>query len=794
MVEDLPDKSRASLADTVLRIVQRMRGGGAAQGASDADVAWVEQELRALCSTSPVFLEGIETLCRRYNGQPGNIESFDKLHGLLRRQHFQLAFWRVALEEINYRRFFNVSELISLRMEDPDVFQAYHRLVLSLLRSGQVTGLRIDHPDGLWDPRQYFRRLQGSFASGPGDAANVGAGHGVALAGAVAQPADVREFMGPAPPLYIVAEKILSKGENLRDDWPVHGTTGYDFLNQVNGLFVDGANAVAMDQTYREFSGNSLNLAESIYAGKKRMLQESFVPELNALGHRLKWLAAQSRRAQDFTQMQLRAALGEIIASFPVYRTYVTENCQDVAPDERHYVEHAIAEVRQRNPAISHDLLDFIEQLLLLRPDSDFGEEARHKARHFVLRFQQLTGPVTAKGVEDTAFYNYNRLISLNEVGGDPEQFGLSVEAWHEYNRTQAQSWPWSLLATSTHDTKRGEDVRARINVLSEIPLEWRGAVQRWSRLNADRRAFVNGEPAPHPNDEYLLYQTLIGSWPSSALESRSERYRERIAGFMTKAIREAKCRSSWNDPHPAYEEAVTRFVAQILDPGISGAFLGDFIELQRKVAFLGQFNSLSQLVLKCASPGVADFYQGTELWDLNLVDPDNRQAVDYELRRRLLDALRKRVNEAGSDRSSLIRELLEQGPDGRIKLFVTWQSLELRRRYRDVFLSGEYLPIPVTGEQHQHVCAFARRWQDQVVLAVVPRLVAGLTRGKEQSPIGEIWRGTSLHLSGLGLEHSFRNIFTGESVAVKPGTNSELSVEYLLGKFPVALLERHQG
>ena len=726
--------------------------------------------------SSPAFAEAMERVCQTYNGQPGKPRTFDKLHALLAAQHYRLAYWRVGLEELNYRRFFDVTQLVALRMELPTVFRACHQLVFELLQSGQVTGLRIDHPDGLWDPKEYFRRLQAGFVlAQPGEAA-AKAAH-------------------PQWPLYVVAEKILSGDEPLRGDWAVEGTTGYDFLNKVNGLFIDSSNEDAFDKLYRAFTHEAALFADVVYASKKGVLERSFMSELNALVHRLERLARKSRSGQDFTDRQMRDALTEVVAAFPVYRTYLTSDSLEIAPLERFHIERAIADAKTRQPRLESALVEFLQDLLLLRVPADFDDQAKQLQREFISRFQQLTGPIMAKGLEDTAFYNYNRLLSLNEVGGDPGQFGVSLDAFHRHNAAKAEQWPHALLATATHDTKRGEDVRARINVLSEMPAEWESALRRWSRLNSGKKTEWHDHPAPAGNDEYFIYQTLVGAWPFGGKEkdppaaSALVTFRDRVSAYMIKALREAKARTDWTDPDTEYERATTRFVEQILDPDVSSAFLDDFQRFQAKVAWFGQFNSLSQLLLKITSPGVPDFYQGTELWDLSLVDPDNRKPVDFDTRRQILEQLARR-SETGSLRPDDTRQLLGESHSGAIKLFVMARALAFRRQHRPLFRDGAYLPIPVLGAKRRHVCAFARRLGKEVSLTVVPRLVLGLLNGVEEVPCGStIWGDTSLDLSAPGLTGTYVNAITSEETTTIAGSNGPaLALSAGLSDFPVAL------
>jgi (1->4)-alpha-D-glucan 1-alpha-D-glucosylmutase len=720
----------------------------------------LKQKLHRASHNFAAFQSALADTLQHINGKPGHPKSFNELHSFLQQQHYRLAYWRVAAEEINYRRFFDVTELVSLRMELPEVFQATHGLVLDLIRKGKVTGLRIDHPDGLWDPKQYFERLRSSADR----------------------------------PLYIVAEKILSGDEHLPEDWPVAGTTGYDFLNEVNGLFVNRAHLEGLEQVYRDFTQRPAGWTFSRLANqsKKRILQTSMLSDLNSLARLLHSIAARTRYGQDFPFRQIQAALTEVIAAFPVYRTYVTEERHTLSWIEKDCVAQAIRGATTANPSLDPAVVALVQDLLLLRPAKDLDEEGLQASRRFVMTFQQLTGPATAKGIEDTAFYNFHRLISLNEVGGDPETFGVGVHEFHERMLARAQHWPHSLLATATHDTKRGEDVRARINVLSEIPGEWRKAVTRWAELNADKKSLVNGEAAPDKNDEFLLYQTLLGTWePTNETPAGLATFRERITHYMLKATKEAKTHTTWTEPNSAYEEAARHFVESLLLDIEPNLFLEDFRPLQRKTAFFGRFNSLSQVLLKMTAPGVADFYQGTELWDLNLVDPDNRRPVDFAGRQALLHRLKARLDEKRPDLRPVLTELLQRPETGEIKLYVIWQILNFRHQHRDLFDRGEYIPLSATGAKKEHLCAFARRWEGDLVVVVAPRLILRLVNGLERPPTGkEIWVDTSVSIPNTDLGQQYRNILTGEILAVADPTKG-LPLGAVLDCSPVALLQR---
>lgn len=786
-------------------------------GSAPVPAESVSHCIRRWSESSAAFRSALERTCQDLNGVPGQPKSFDRLHALISVQHYQLALWRTGPERINYRRFFDVTQLVCMRMELPSVFHACHKLVFELLRKGQVTGLRVDHPDGLLDPKDYFCRLQtGSLLAQSGSAhpeelepeaqawlrervtpvlqqelhRPISGGTSSRVEG---PRRDLLAGQAPRPlwPLYVVAEKILSPHERLRRDWPVEGTTGYDFLNHVNGLFVDGDNEAAFDRLYADFAGSTVSFPALVSASKKRILDLSLVSELSALTHRLKAVARRTRQGQDFTARQLRRALTEVIAAFPVYRIYVDREWQGVIPQERFFLEQALAQARTYRPRLDERILDFIQDLLLLHSPPDLDEEGQRCHREFVFRFQQLTGPVMAKGLEDTALYNYNRLLSLNEVGGHPAQFGVSVEAFHQHNLEKAEHWPHALLATATHDTKRGEDARARLNVLSELPEEWAAALRRWKGCNEGHKEMVGEQPAPHPNDEYFIYQTLLGAWPFASaglLDPASPElnpFRERIAAYLIKALREGKTRTDWTQPNEAYERAACQFLDRILDASRSREFLDDFQALLRRVAFFGVLNSLSQLLLKITSPGVPDIYQGTELWDFSLVDPDNRRPVDYDLRRRWLGELSEQVRRESGQPLLLLRRTLQQPYTGEIKLFVTATALRFRLRHRDLFRQGAYLPLPASGSKSRHLCAFARVHAGQAALTITPRLVVGLTGGREDLR-GGLWRETQLGLPAA-LCGRYRDLFTGRTVDCR----AALRVAGLLEAFPLALLER---
>lgn len=763
----------------------------------------IKKRLSFIYQKSPTFRAAIDRTVDDYNGRIGDPQSFEKMDNLLKEQAYRLCFWRVAADEINYRRFFDINHLAAIRMELPEVFQATHQFLFRLLAEGKVTGLRIDHPDGLWNPAQYLRNLQKYYLL-----------YTIAhrLPSTIKLPqenieAAVEEWLttletssdGIIWPLYVVIEKILSEGEKLPRHWAIYGTTGYDFLNNLNGLFVAKENQKLFDRLYARFIGQQIELTNLINSSKKMIMLISLASEIASLSHQLERLSEKNRWYRDFTLNSLTFALREVIACLPVYRTYIT-GPDGISERDINYITGAVEEAKRRNPRTAGAIFDFIRDTLLLRNLANFSPEDWPKILNFVLRFQQITGPVMAKGLEDTAFYIYNRLISLNEVGGQPGEFGLSVEEFHKQNRERLLNWPLSFLTTSTHDTKRSEDVRARLNILSEMPAEWKRAVQRWRRWNVSQKTIVAGQLAPDLNDEYHLYQTLVGAWPledkdDDFLKSQEfSKWRERVAAYMHKATLEAKVHTSWFNPHREYEEALKSFIYSILEPGSKNKFLSDLRSFQRRVAYFGLWNSLGQVLLKLTCPGIPDFYQGTELWDFSLVDPDNRRPVDYQKRKALLADLKMKISNSANDLLSLAQEVLQSPGDGRIKLFTIYSLLNYRRQNSALFVQGDYFPLIARGEKKDHVVAFGRRLNNLLILAVAPRLVCKLTAGIPRPPIGlEVWQDTGIYLPEEESSCSFFNLLTGEILKVEPKDKQlYLPLATILKNFPVAILERN--
>jgi (1->4)-alpha-D-glucan 1-alpha-D-glucosylmutase len=652
-----------------------------AERAREKEVA--KRRLAVLFEAQPHIAQFVDENVAIFNGTPGDPHSFDLFDQLLDAQAYRLAHWRVAGEEINYRRFFDVNSLAAIRMEDDHVFTHTHQLVFQLIREGKVTGLRIDHPDGLYAPSAYFKRLQEE-----------------------------------APGLYVVVEKILEGPERMPDGWQVDGTTGYEFLNATNGLFVDSRNSAAFTELYTRFTGIRDRWPDIVVNSKRRLMRSSMASEMNMLSHRLTRLAESNRRTRDFTLNALTGAIVDYVARLPIYRTYVEGNDSgSIEKRDRQYIESTIRAAMRASRELNRSLYEFLRSVLLLEHPTD-------ESREFVRKLQQVSGPVTAKAIEDTAFYNYNRLVSLNEVGGDPQKFGVSVVEFHQHSAERLRDWPGSLNTTATHDTKRGEDVRLRIDALSEVPTEWEQHVHRWAQIGAASKCDLDGELAPDGNDELLVYQTLVGSFPDDLRVT--DQYRERVGAYLEKALKEAKVHSSWTNPDEMYEKATRDFANALLS---SAVFLADFTPFLRRIAAAARISSLAQVAVKVASPGVPDIYQGGELWDLSLVDPDNRRPVDYALRKKMLAELTQRIGTSDTARLQLAREVAHPDAliDGRAKLLLVREALRFRRTHGPLFIEGEYVPLTADGADARHAVVFMRqRFEDRVICAV-PRLALQL-------------------------------------------------------------------
>ena len=718
----------------------------------------LQADLARLAREDAAAGAALDQAALHFRGTPGDAASFDALHALIEAQAWRAAFWRVAADEINYRRFFDINELAALRMENEAVFEATHRLVLSLVREGCVEALRIDHPDGLFDPRRYFERLQRACARAAAPAIPDGATRST----------------------FVVVEKIIAPYENLPRDWPVHGTTGYRFANVVNGLFVDASARSAITRIYQAFSARREPFSEVDRESRRLVLRTALSGELYTLAHQLSRIALADRDTQDYTASALRQALAEVIAAFPVYRTYVTEAASE---EDRRFITWAVRHARQGSRAADATVFAFIERLLLV--EAYPPDDPRHgPALQFARRFQQLCAPVMAKGVEDTAFYRYNRLLSLNDVGGDPDEFGCTVSRFHKASANRARTYPHTMLATSTHDNKRSEDVRARLNVISEDPTAWRLALKRWRRMNQRHKHYVDDTLAPSRNDEYLLYQTLLGSFPlGDPSEAELEDYRARIAAYLEKAMREAKMHTSWANVNEPYETAMQTFARALLASGPDNPFLPDLRALLSPMSWAGLLNSLAMTTVKMISPGVPDIYQGNELWDFSLVDPDNRREVDFDRRRSLLAA----VSSPQAAAPEGLAQMLANLEDGRAKLFALTRLLALRRSHEVLFRQSGYTQARVAGSRSNHAIAFARRHAGHTVLCIAPRLFLKMGLAHGALPFGEaLWGDTRVELPFLPPDIVLTDIFTGLSPRRE---GHDIALSDAIRHFPVSVL-----
>ncbi|WP_319420599.1 malto-oligosyltrehalose synthase [Pleurocapsa sp. FMAR1] len=674
----------------------------------------------------------IQNNLQEFNGEVDNPESFNLLDNLLSEQFYRLSSWKVGAEEINYRRFFTVNELISVKVEDLKVFNKTHELINRLVSENKFTGVRIDHIDGLYNPAEYLTRL--------------------------------REKLGDA---YITVEKILELTEDLPSNWQIQGTSGYEFLNYVNGIFCKPENEREFSSIYASFTGLQTTYEDLVYEKKGLILSKNLGGDLENLTQVLKRISSHTRAGSDFTIYGLRQALFQVLVLFPVYRTYI--DASGVTEVDQKYVRETIKAAKKKAPLLINEF-NFIQKVLLLEYEDFRSKTQREEWLHFVMRSQQLTGPLMAKGVEDTLLYVYNRLLSLNEVGGNPSHFGIELSLFHQFNQNKVKNWQQGMNTTATHDTKRGEDIRARLNVLSEIPQEWSQQVNRWREIN---QAYKQ-DSSPDANDEYFFYQTLLGVFPFA--EGDLADLPTRIKDYILKAVREAKVHTAWLRPDEEYEQAFFSFIDRILETKESD-FWQQFRPFQKQIAEYGIYNSLSQVLIKNTAPGVPDLYQGAELWELSLVDPDNRRPVNYQQRIEFLEDIKAKIEQ---DILQLIKELIATKENGKIKLFLTHQLLKARKEYSEIFLNGDYQPIEVTGKYQNHLVAFARNYGDKTIVAIAPRFLTGIIK-PGQLPLGkEVWSDTSLKLA----DKNWHNVIDHQTIV-----GGNLAVGEILQNFFVALL-----
>jgi (1->4)-alpha-D-glucan 1-alpha-D-glucosylmutase len=715
------------------------------------------ERLAALVKSSEEVANFINDNLQSINGNSQDPASLGDLHRLLGEQNYKLAYWQNINESINYRRFFTIADLVGVRVEDPVVFEATHGNLLRLISKGPFTGLRIDHIDGLRDPLSYLNKLQEKLA----------------------QP----DANGSLSNVYLLVEKILARNESLPTDWPVSGTTGYDYLNHGNGIFVCPESAPKLDQIYSSFIGKQQKFVDVLYQKKKLVMSTLLGVEMRSLGRQLSELAAQDRYARELPRGPLIDALTEATACLPVYRTYIRN--LDVPEHAAKYISEAADEAHLRAPHLRPEYFDFVRQVLLLLNLPHVLPDQREARLAFVMRWQQITGPIVAKGMEDTALYVYHPLLSLNEVGGYPEPADTSSrQELFSFLEARRQVWPHSLNATSTHDTKRSEGVRARINVLSEMPDEWQAHLNLWASLNARHKGDVEGRPVPDRNEEYFLYQTALGVWPLD--QEICATLIQRLQDYLLKATREAMIHTRWTRPNQKHEEALQHFVSKIFSSEAED-FLGDFRPFQRRIAYSGMVNGLAQVLLKITSPGVADFYQGSELWDLRLVDPDNRGPIDFSRRVALLQEIEH--NQAAVTPEQL-RHMVEYWQDGRIKLYLIRQALCYRREHAALFRDGEFLPVQIAGEHSQNIVSFLRVHHGKQLLAAFPRWLSQFSTFTAANRLQPDWKQTEILLP-QDSARTWHSLLTGETLsAASREKENSIRAEALFRNFPVALLE----
>ncbi|HEY6766185.1 MAG TPA: malto-oligosyltrehalose synthase [Candidatus Sulfotelmatobacter sp.] len=705
----------------------------------------------------------IDETLQRLNGVANDPASVGHLQRLIAEQNYKLSYWQNVNESINYRRFFTIADLVGVRVEDPVVFDATHNYLLRVISKGPFTGLRVDHIDGLRDPLAYLNKLQERLApaqSGSGSA------H-----------------------CYLIVEKILARNEWLPGDWPVDGTTGYEYLNYANGVSVNPDGAIRLAQIYAQFTGSRQKFVDVLYEKKKLVMRTLLAVEIRSLGRQLAELASQDRYARELPRPQLIEALTEVTAGLSIYRTYIRN--LEIPDAAAQCLAEAIQSARQRAPRIDSACFDFVQEVLLLQNPSHVLPGQREARLAFVTRWQQFTGPIVAKGMEDTALYVYYPLLSLNEVGGTPEPSDVSTrEGFFSFLEERNKHWPHCLNATTTHDTKRSEGVRGRINVLSEIPDEWQQHLLRWVALNKRHVTNLDGRPAPDRNEEYFLYQTLLGAWPLEA-EAQAT-LPQRLQQHLIKATREAMVHTRWTRPNEQHEKALQEFISKTLSSE-GEEFLRDFRPFQKQIAFYGMLNSIAQVLTKITVPGVPDFYQGSELWDFRLVDPDNRGTVDFRRRTEMLQTLQ--AHNSGSE--ELIADLTTNWHDGQLKLYLIQRALRWRREHSTFFQEAEFLPLQVTGECSDNVVAFMRRYEDKEVVIAVPRWVSRLgsaqtTPKSWQSGFRFDWRDTRIVLPSDSA-HDWQSVLNDKPLrAGAESGNLSLEADSLFRDIPVAFL--HAG
>lgn len=739
---DLTDRESAGIIKFlgVLYVIKNLPADSKADGRSD-EISFAKEMLWELYSSNALISSYIDSILKEYNGEKGDSRSFVLLDSIHNEQNFKLAYWKVANEELNYRRFFIINDLISVRVEDPEVFKIVHELAFKLYNDGLITGLRVDHIDGLYDPFNYLQRLRQN-----------------------------------APDAYIVVEKILGASETVPHCWPVQGTTGYDFCNIVNQLFCCNENESRFTQIYQKFSGNYNSFEKTVKDAKRLILKKNMAGDIDNLASLIKTISTHDRWGSDITLYGLRTALVELMVHFPVYRSYI--NYSNFSDEDRENLQKAIVKARTDEPGLSREF-DFIERFLFLRYDTGLSEEQKIQWTEVVMRFQQFTGSLSAKGIEDTVYYDFNRLISLNEVGGDPLTFGATVEKFHSFCKKRHDQSPLSMNTTSTHDSKRGEDVRMRINYLSEIPVLWEQSTTKWREINKKFKKQKYGVEIPDSNDEYFFYQTLTGTWPINSDDYTV--YKKRMREYMLKAVREAKIHTAWIEYDKEYEQGILSFIDSATDEKFNVAFFESFIPFVKTVAEFGTFYSLSQCLLKMTSPGIPDFYQGCEFWDLTMVDPDNRKTIDFKKR----GAVNRDVfTESLIINRSFFNWLLEDLSSGISKLFLIRRVLEFRKENRELFIDGEYVPLTAKGTYSDSIISFARIVNGKTVIIVASRKLQSVKSFTTFPLKDNLWLDTCIEMPQI-LTSSWWDCITEKRIE----NQKMLPVAQILDLFPCALL-----
>ncbi|MGB6875045.1 MAG: malto-oligosyltrehalose synthase [Candidatus Acidiferrales bacterium] len=766
-LQNIDESAAASLGDLQALsggLSKSENGGGIPFDDRARALSELKTKLWRLSQSDETIRRGIDEAVRIFNGVQGQLSSFDLLDPLLSRQAYRLAHWRLAPYEINYRRFFDINDLVGLRVEDPLVFSARHSSIMRLIQEGKVSGLRVDHIDGLLDPLEYLERLKAI----PIPCADEGKDH-------------------DGLRIYTIVEKITCGDEKLPPEWPVMGTTGYDFLNALNALFIDPEGYRNLEESYRRFTEIKESFADTWYQRKKQVIDELLATDLDLLSYRLGRVAALDVQGGDIPVRELISGLKEVTACLPVYRTYYRN--ATLGEQDRVFLEAGFADARRRtSPSlVSGATFDFLRNLFLAELPLE-AEEKQKAWLSFIARWQQFTGAVMAKGLEDTALFAHHGLISVNEVGNNPfhERIRFGMNDFHEFNHVALHNHPHTMNATSTHDTKWSEDVRARINVLSEMPREWAKCLRRWSRMNKRKKTMIGGRIVPTPNEEVILYQAMLGIWPLEPFANVDKRVlQSRLEEFFVKATKEAKTETSWLSPNEKHESALRQFVSSLLATPVSDPFISDFLHLHRDLAFLGACNSCSQLLLKMTAPGIPDLYQGNELWNLCLTDPDNRQPVDFRTRLTVLENLK---SQGANPPAGCIAELVKNWRDGTLKLYLTLRVLNFRRSHPDLFSKGSYMPLSTDGSYRRSVFAFVRHFEDEWLIVAVPRLLKNIVKAGT-FPLGKIWGTTTLEIPSR-MPEMWTHVLTQEQISLSQcPEGSTVPVAHLFRHLPFAVL-----